>query len=416
MSEKKKQRAKTNLEKMGFADLDIYTAAHDRICQWLRTEENLKKVLIQTADGMDLCMDALKQYIQIYSAKYIEEMEKWLQTNPLKVLDVKILSINPEYVVEREKFVAGFVDLKVCAEFTISFPAIYLDASVKINAINSEIDQQKTLREELWKKQVALRNEINILQSDAELVTLMEKYQNVAKNINDIPYSTPSRNSTSPKEKLENEKRDILDKITQRKHDLQILTKESEISKLIDQKKQKDELIKKLALELEKLKEINAKTFKLSISRQNDCDASVVESNITVTSNVYFEVKSSFQSIGALEREMNYYQTQLRHQKIGWFKDRNGSDIRNDIRELSSGKSYFVIVTPPKPDFPDVATMLKQTNTYYIECPAELVTDITDTEMQKQLKLEERITALERQVRELQKSKNKKTMLEKFVK
>lgn len=102
--------------------------------------------------------------------------------------------------------------------------------------------------------------------------------------------------------------------------------------------------------------------------------------------NLYIEAKSRITTIGSLERELNYYRTHLR---------------KNN--EYAS----FIVACPFPTDYPNFKTVLSQSGILYLECPSDLITELKEIEKQTYFTIEERVTSLEKQVKDIVKSQGK---------
>lgn len=103
-----------------------------------------------------------------------------------------------------------------------------------------------------------------------------------------------------------------------------------------------------------------------------------------------FEVKSNITSVGAIEREINFYKA---HLKEAFFNHQNG-------RCGSTRNINWFVVAPIPADIPGIKSILAESDIYFIECPKELVKDLPSAEnhssLAKKIKdLEARVAKLE---------------------
>lgn len=265
MLEKHKKIAKTNIEKLGFANTELYDKLHQNICLWLRNAENLQKILTNIVEtNGEYFKTPLKKHLPTNSSPYFEQyiQEHSSILNP--ELNFEICSIQSEYPIELKQFIVGFIDLKVVLKFTYDFP---------------------------------------------QMIETFDVY---------------SGNVILPKNKYW----------------------------------------------FDEYKRFDPKEYKIILSAFDEYFT------------IHFEVKSSFQTINAIEREIHFYQAYC-----------------------DPSKTQFCIVAPAKPDLPNLKELLAQAKINYIECPAELVQELRQIEEEKYHGLEERVAILERQVQELMKTK-----------
>jgi hypothetical protein len=99
---------------------------------------------------------------------------------------------------------------------------------------------------------------------------------------------------------------------------------------------------------------------------------------------IYFEVKSSFQSIGSLERQIHFYEAIV--------KSKSPHILQ-----------FFCLVSPKSEEYPNLAEILQKSNIFHIECPEKIVEErskiqpFTNTAILEQniARLEERVKILE---------------------
>lgn len=82
----------------------------------------------------------------------------------------------------------------------------------------------------------------------------------------------------------------------------------------------------------------------------------------------YFEVKSQYDTLGMLLRELNLYYKNTRIDKV--IQKFDLEDIVNTNKRRSD---FFYVVGPPNKIIENFPTILKEQGFYFIECPAELI-------------------------------------------
>jgi len=107
-----------------------------------------------------------------------------------------------------------------------------------------------------------------------------------------------------------------------------------------------------------------------------------------------FHVKSAYESMGALKREINFYKP---HVLVTHLEGKDGH-----VKEVDFLVSHYLV----GPHIDKIEEEMKQINVQFIEAPAELLKDVEEAKDERIRGMADRISSLEKRVRAIEKGGN----------
>jgi hypothetical protein len=399
------------------SQLDVYSAAHEKICHWLSEDEHLRAILPTIFKSENIPGKIEEKLFSVIKKEFHLSIKEYFKQNPLEIINFKILSKESEYYLTKNLRNFGFIDLKLRLKLEIKIPEIIFDFSYGLPKIETEmkelIDDQKKLKVD------EENQDQKRIDSVLELNRLEEKYspsiEAIKQNaLSRIIKQDPSKSSgitldqighsysdtTYQQEIAEMEEKsginDLKKKIYTFKSGMYFQTTinqtEDKINHLLEERETIELFLKQKYQPTISINELLSQTF---LKKYPDFKINIETKSITIPIVFYIEVKSSLTQFEEVVRQIHVYQN------FCWTEDLNDS-----FQFYKSSRNFyfsrFILVSPILEKYPNIDYLCRERNFGYYQCPEELIQNLKEYKQEYERTLLQRIEELEKRVKKLE--------------